>query len=316
MAFNLGAIADYGDSKCGECKGFETCTNVCMCHTGQSFINYLKGIDTIDTKIGTFESTSIDGPKDLIVCGHEMYNDGSLPSWILRRIELVTLNTGDKFTKAFNKNSSYILSSFCKVASLSSDETNELIKKLENINKMKSIIVPIKPSIACNIDYTDGNEHILYNEIPILKMKWVTDSETKQFKCEITFKIEEKFSNGKIITLGLEDYNRKFTISNMEISKKGKHDNSIIEMTNYGLVRPIEIIEGEISTIIDGTYVYNSYYDESIVGVWNNKGKISFAKNYSPKVIKFIETNLNIIKLHRKYIAPYKMCDTHKLKIK
>jgi hypothetical protein len=190
------------------------------------------------------------------------------------------------------------------------EKTDELITKLKDINENKMLLIPFKPGSLFTILCDDGKK----KEAKLASIRWVTNKETYKIECSLIFKskFDEKF------IFSITEYIDKFYLSGTETRKSSsKHDAKLIKMSDYGMIHPIEVTDGESKAAIDGTYMYYTNADKThIVGRWDDNGNMKLVKGISAPVITKITDNLDYIKDNRKYIAPYKLFESNIIEIK
>lgn len=300
---------------CSNCVGIDKCTKSCILHLGKALVDFIQRIDVTETRIGEYSSIKKDTAPDLVVYGHQLYDNGS-PSWILTDINTI-LDMSDKFLESYDKNAFQIANIYCKYTGMSAEDTKLVTDKIKAINKNLMLILPFKPNTNCEIDLTiDGNTE-KKKEAVISYIKWITNKETHKINCTIGFNIANS-AMAQYTKLDIKDYIDKFRLSHMEMVAKGaKYDKDLIKITDYGIFKPILIKEGNASIAIDATYVYyNTNGETHIIGFWNDRDELVMDKSIKTKAINKIRDNLNYIKNHKKYMAPYMLFEPNVIEIK
>lgn len=305
MEFEL----NYGS--CSKCNGIENCNKYCVLHAGKALVDFLTRVDVIETKIGDFASREKGGKQDLIVSGHQIW-DLTSPSWILTDIN-TALDAAPKFTGVYDKNPVQIINNYCSKMGMSKQEATEIVTKLQMLNKNRLLVLPFKPHTSCNVSMGD-NEKEKKREGEIKYIKWVTDKNTYKLQCKIGFKVNSAIGESTV-THDIKDYMHKFTLSAMDIHAKGdKYDDRLLQITNYGMFKPILIREGNAALAIDGTYLYSmASGDTRIIGYWDEFDNLVTTTNNKSNMMRKINDNLTYIKNHKKYIAPYLMYEANEI---
>ena len=103
----------------------------------------------------------------------------------------------------------------------------------------------------------------------------------------------------------------------MDIQAKGnKHDNALIQVTDYGIFKPIYVTDGTTAVAIDGTYMYYIINGEThIIGKWDNNDKMVVTTKIKTKPYTKIMDNIDFIKNHKKYMAPYLLYDSNNITV-
>lgn len=300
---------------CSNCKGVNKCTRGCVLHLGKALVDFIQRVDVTETRIGEYSSRKAGTKPDLVVSGHQIYANSESPTWVLTDISTV-LGMSDKFKNAYDKNAFQIASNYCKYAGISAEETKEITDKLKAINKNKLLVLPFKPGNNCEVDIEIGDALEKKKEATISYIKWTTDKETHKIKCTIGFNIDGS-SIVQNTTLDIKNYIDRFRLSQMEMTAKGaKHDKNLIKVSDSGIFKPIIVREGNIDIAVDATYVYYSTnLDTRIIGFWNDKGDLIIDKNITGKAVTKIKDNVNYIRNHRKYMAPYMLFEPNIIEI-
>lgn len=301
------------DTTCNNCKGLDNCSKACIYHSGKALVNFITGVDMIETRIGEFSSRTIGGVQDLVVSGHQLW-ELDHPSWLMTDINTI-LDVSDKFRTAFDKNAFQIASEYCKFIKMTNEEIRDITEKIKCINKNKMLVLPFKPHTRCNIDYELDGKQLKNKESEIHSIKWRTDKETHKLDCDVNFLDGE---TNKIIKINIKEYLRKFRLNKMDNhSKVAKTDIKMIEFTDYGIIKPIVVDDGKNKLALDGTYLYYKELDDlHIVGYWDNRDNLVFSDNIKCKAITKIKDNMNLIRNHKRYIAPYLLYEENTIKVK
>lgn len=300
---------------CSNCKGADNCTNNCVIHLGEAFVDFLRRVDTVETRIGEFSSRERNTKPDLVVSGHQLYTLDS-KSWILTDIN-TTLDASNKFKSAFEMNPHQLLTKYCKQIEMDQTEINELTDTLKKINSNKLLIIPFKPHEECIIDYEVEGNIEKNKHAQIYSLKWTTNKETYKLDCMISFSINGA-SGQNIVKMNIQDYVQNFRLSKLELKAKGSNfESSLIKVTNHGIFKPIVVKDSSMSVAIDGTFLYSIINNEvNIIGKWDDKDKMIITNELKSKSYKKIVDNINYIGNHKKYIAPYLLYEPNIIEIK
>lgn len=295
---------EFNTGSCNNCKGINSCNKYCILHAGKALVDFINRVDMIETRIGEYESSKRGGKLDLVTDGHLIFDVDS-PNWLLTDIN-TTLDASSKFNSLFDKTAFQLANIYCTKIGMNKDEVTEVTNKITKINKNKLLVLPFKPHTQCNI-YVDaeGNKHAK-RDAKIRFIRWVTDKQTYKLICEIGFEVPS--APGKTdCRILVTDYIDKFRLSSMDIqAKNNKQDDSLIKVTNYGMIKPIVVRDKNVDIAIDGTYMYCTINgDTRIIGYWDANDKINITIDTKSKAINKIMDNINFIKNHKKYIAPY-----------
>lgn len=300
---------------CTNCTGLDKCNKVCLLHSGKALVDFIKRIDVVETRIGEYSSKDKGGKQDLVVYGHQIY-DMDTPSWLLTNIDTM-LDVTDKFMKVFNKNAIQISTMYCKHIGMTAEETKEITDKIKGINKNKLLAIPFKPGTSCNVDVAIDDSTEKKKDATIKYIKWITNKETHKLNCTIGFNLLNVTST-QTVKINMCDYIDKFRLNQMELKAKGaKHDKSLIKVTDYGIFKPIVIKDKKTIIAIDGTYLYYEANDEThIIGYWNDRNELVVDSKIKSKAVDKIKDNIDYIKNHKKYMAPYMMYEPNIIELK
>ena len=299
---------EFQTGMCSKCKGIDKCTNSCILHLGKALVDFIERVDTTETRIGDYEHRDYKHPgtkPDLVVNGHRIF-DLESPDWLLSDISKV-VDISDKFEKAFDKNAFQIATMYCKAAGYDSERTKKITDRIKNINACREIVIPFKPKTNCNIDIDTENIKAKKKDAVISYVKWKADDDTHKLKCTIGFKTENAFNSGNTIVIDAVDYLDKFRISQIDIKNDGtKKNNELIKITDIGIFRPIVVKDKDYAIAVDGTFLYTISSDGTeIAGFWNDKNELIIDKKLKNKTVDIIKRNKDLIKEHKKYMAPY-----------
>lgn len=311
----VGFEIEVNTGVCTNCKGLDNCSRYCVIHAGKTLADFINRVDMIETRIGEYSSREKDGPKDLIISGHQLY-DLNNPSWLLTDIK-TTLDASNKFNSLYDKTATQLVSLYCNKVGMTKEEINEINDKIKRLNKNKLLILPFKPHTACNIDIDLDGEKQKKKDSKIAYLKWTTNKETYKLNCEIAFEVSTSFGTSTY-KIPITDYIKRFRISQMDIQAKGKsHDASLINITDAGIIKPIVIKESGKTIAVDGTYVYYTLNNDTrIIGRWNSSNKLVIdadKKIMNTKAIEKILDNESYIKNHKRYIAPYMLYQANEI---
>lgn len=305
-------------SICKKCSGELKCTKMCEIHTCKAMINYLRNIDVIATKIGEFNCRTQGGKQDLVTSGHQVYGSNLDSGTILTDISTV-LDATRKLSNAYNKTPVQILNSSKDELGITTADAQVIVGMLTKLNNNKLVIAPFKPETVCIVSTPDSYRS---EQDMILKMiVWKTNKDTHKLEAQVKFMPKSRMTgaNGisSMLTYMLSDYMDKFKIKALNMAAVGeKRDNSLISMTNYGMIKPIEVVSKGMTIAVDGTYVYSTVDNiTQIIGAWNPRGELVIIDKIKSKALDKIMENNSLLKSHRKYIAPYKLHEANTLEV-
>lgn len=299
---------------CKQCSGEKKCTKMCDVHTCKALINYLKNVDVSETHIGEFSSRVKGGKQDLIVSGHQVYGLTLEVGSILTDIS-TTLDATRKFQNNSGRTVIQMLNASKNELGLTLEEAKHYADIISKINSNKIVIVPFKPETHCKVATPKGYQSEMDGVITTIA--WRTNKETHKLEATVRFKPSKGSGNEPTIVYKMSEYMDMFKIKALNTVDKGeKTDVNIIRMTDYGIIKPIEVRYKNSSIAIDNTYIYYTVDNiTKIVGGWNLSGDLTIIDNVKGKHMTKIKENMSLIKSHRKYIAPYTLYETNTIEL-
>lgn len=295
---------------CDECQGVSKCTKLCALHTATALADFVQRVDVTETKIGEYSSRKPGTKVDLVFSGHQLF-DLNQPSWLLSDIKTTTLDANSKFNSAYGKTIFQLLSLWARQNNVSDDIAKDVTEKLRGINKNKLLVLPFKPHTKCYVDYSVNEKRVAAE---ISNLKWTTNKQNYKLECMITFEVP----NQKSLKLSITDYISKFKLERFDIQPKvTKNAVKLLKITDHGIFKPIVVKDRHLSVMLDGSYLYYEFnHETSIIGYWNEYGTLTLLNNQlKSNALKLIMDNIDVLKMHRKYIAPYMLYEENAIEI-
>lgn len=300
---------------CNKCDDMENCTKYCVLHAGKALVNFLNNADMTETKIGDKDRTKSNGPIDLIVSGHQLWDNKNKAN-ILTKLSETTLCVNPKFKTVYGVTASNAIKEYANKYNVDKDVVNEAIEKIQLINRNRLLVIPFKPHTYCDVEVVDKKDVKTIKCGFIKCIKWSTNKETYKLDCVIEFELRNK-SDVQRVKLNITDYMNKFKLSQMELqSKSNKIDKNIIEVDSTGIIKPIVIKNNNCESIaIDGTYLYyTSNGITKIIGYWGERDEVIMNYEMSNSMIEKFNNNKQFIANHKNYIAPYILYEANEIK--
>lgn len=296
------------------CKcGSETCGGVCITATGDRLIKYLNSIKTVS--IPDYGDAS----SGLRVIGAQGFK--SEQNRILVR-DTYEIETEDRFrgTEELFDIQECMADAINKLE-YTEEEKEQYTNMLRDIQTGKQVISPLKTGdvISIEVEDTNGNKRDVKSYIS--KIKWSMNKEIMKFECEITASFVDYKNNNKKMVYMLNDYGKTFCLHDCSNLRDRKKEFNIIEISKFGYIYPIEILNDLGSLIVDNQYVYIKTKEKTtLVGMWfNNEIRLNeeyIEERIGKEHINLINENIKYIRAHRKYIIPYMLADTNKIELK
>lgn len=302
--------------------GQETCSGLCNYAVGKRLATFISEIDTIETKIGDMDKSNY-SKDSLIVTGLTLYKKEE-KSTVLKPSYDVSIPMEERFKRYNDKNAKAILKEYINISGLESGI--ELINKMRLIEENRLVFVPFKPEQICDVEYTRVSKRQEINgkkvecRTKIESVKWSIVDNDEKLQCVLHVEMVNP-DTMKRVRLRVQDYCNTFNLVDLDrLREKSNVQGQIIKMTKFGYIQPIEIKSGNYRVIIDNCNIYEQHgesTDLKVIGEWS-KGKLQLTRNKitDSKVEKAVSMNMTYISKHRRWIAPYGLCETNKLTVK
>jgi len=298
--------------------GQENCVGVCEYSVGARLARFLNEIDTLDTCIGAVDNSS---KESLTAIGIRQYTDFTC-SKILKPSSQAKIVMESKFRGYNDKSVRSVLKTYIDKSGCSNG--NELLELLKKIEDNRAVLMPFKVKQICDVVHIrkskkeEVNGKSIECRTTIESVKWAVNEEGI-LQCNLLVSMVDPDTSKKI-NLDIQDYGARFSLVDLERAKtKTGITDPLIKMTRFGYIKPIEIQSENNIVIIDNCSIYTrekSGYNLRVIGKWEN-GKIVYSEKLNEvKLEKAISLNETYLSKHRRWIAPYGICDTHKVSVK
>ena len=301
---------------CGNCDAKKAlkCNKNCVLKTMESFEKYLVYINTLKAEIGKFSPVGKDGGYTIsgVYRSKGDYSTGKYLCDLSKGIVIPV-----HFDKYMNISIHKLVDEY--IAEKYDGKDSEVVAELRDImvnrvvelNSGKQVITPFNLDDVVRFKDSNGKEVTGL----VTKLSFRRDTDTCKIYGEVIVHLENCFKTGRSAKLRFRDFDKEWCLDAMPKKK----DLDLIEMTDEGVILPIEIIgHGNESIIIDNQYIYNySSYGYEIVGCESGgKYKIDTKKYELPKdIMKVIEDNIERISVVQKYIGVYGIHQTKEVKL-
>ena len=305
---------------CSKCKGIEKCTEYCLLHVGENLVNFINGVDVIETEIGELRKEARSEKYAYIVSGHMIEKTGS-PTYMLSDLSTSIDITG-KFSKFNGVSPQQILKAYLEKMGASESLKKNSLETFKKFNSNKLLPVPIKPGSEIDVDESlTGTKKT--EQTVVSGVKWSTDRTTGKLSCDILCRIERSLLDGpgKTIRIPITEYGGTIHVPLVERTlKSAEIDPELIKMTPVGFIKPIVVTDGKNTLAVDGCHMYKVMDGKAfIIGTW--KGE-TIVENYEmgslkkTKVYMKINNAIKFIDKHKRYIIPYGLHDANVVEIK
>lgn len=307
--------------ECDKCTGIDTCNKYCTIRTGINLVNFINGVDVIETAIGELREDYRTKEKSLIVCGHGIETYPS-PVYMLTGLN-TTIDVSGKFKEYCGLTPIQIIKNYMQTLNMSADGAKNSIETFKKFNSNKLLPTPIKPGMECEIEYGEGKSKRVVNS-QVDKVYWSTNKQTKKLECTIYFIVDRGIleGNGKCIQIPIVDYGYRIKLPSLERTLKSSEiDRELIQMAPVGFIKPIVVEDDQYTLALDGQYMYRINNDMVyIIGTWKDGSITNFMNGIDPviksKAYKKLMNGIKYVDRHRRFIVPYGLFEQNKITIK
>lgn len=305
---------------CASCVGLEKCNKYCQLQAGINLVNFIKGIDIVDTKIGELREDHKTKKLAYIVSGHMVEAVGA-PTYMLSDLD-VAIDASGRFTSYAGMTPQQLLRAYLDSMGVSEEIKESSIKTFKEFNGNKKLPIPIKAGAECEITVKENNKTITL-DCKTLSIKWDSDKKNGKLTCYVLCEIEKHTleNNTRIVKIPVSEYGESIRLPQIERTlKSSETDREMIKMTSVGYIKPIVISDDKFVLALDGQHLYRIVDDKIfIIGNWKN-GKIADFNNGTDSVIKSkaykkLHNAASYIDRHRRFIAPYGMMEVNKIEL-
>ena len=296
---------------CESCTNIEGCLKYCDIQMGKSIIDFVNGIDCIETKIGDFRDPtgSLDKGTVYQVTGIELVK-GAANIDIITVLPSSGLSVQNKLSDYKGQTPTQYLKKYLVHCNMSKQVKDKSSEDLRKFNTFKIIPTPFHIGTDIEVVYTgfDKKSHKTYTNANMIK--WALD-ENGKLCGYIIADIGRDEVGAKYTKVKLCDYGKTWFLPNIERNfntSELKYD--AIRMTNIGLIDPIEIHNKGLVLAMDSQHIY--YIDDEdilIIGEWAAEG-MKLHTGVSPKITKSpafkkLKEISKFVEKHRRFIIPY-----------
>lgn len=306
--------------KCKICMGQDKCDKLCDYRLGESIIDYINGVEKVETRIGTY--TDYDNKKNGLT-----YTGVDFPKLadtsrcdILKFSDLVKIEKLNKMNTVENRDIKYYVDEYIKMNNGERRIMEDAHEKLDRFNGYEVMIAPITPGKTIEV-HLDGFKDVKLDEgIRVDFVRYKINDETG--KVEGSIITDGCGYTNKFFNLKFEDYGKSWTIPEIEknlTTAQLKYGG--VKMTQLGTILPLEITSKTGSVAVDNKYMYYIKNGMAyIIGSWGTSGIITDSKKIKEyrcsKLVKCIESYLKLLERHKKYILPLGTSETNQIECK
>ena len=306
---------------CGKCNGTNSkCNKYCHLRAGINLVDFINGVDVVETAIGELREDYRTKEKSLIVCGHCIETYPS-PVYLLTGLNTV-IDVSGKFRSYNGMTPVQIIKEYIKTLKMSDEGIKKSIETFNKFNSNKLVPNPIKPGMECEIEHGEGENRKISNCI-VEQVCWTTNKQSKKLECTVSCLVDKGMleNTGRMIHIPIVEYGTKIRIPSLERTLKSSElDRELIRMAPLGFIKPIVIEDSEYTLALDGKYMYRITNDTAcIVGMWKNSTLVSFMNGIESlsksKAYKKLMNGIKYIDKHRRFMVPYGLFECNKINI-
>lgn len=273
---------------------------------GESLIKIVTSLKIIEANIGALNKFNVSSDNyDIEMSGVE-YDKYGIGNLYRKRKDLgIALN---KYFEAKGyENISTIVNGLCNDL-ISDEQASALIKVVNGVNSNKVVFAPFR--LGAEVEYK--NNGYRYTGV-IVGYVWRLND--KANKLEGSIKIKNVLSS-KTVFKPFSEYDKTVRLKNTyDYAGSNK---CIVELTDCGLIKPVEIDVKDYSKLIIDNYGLFKKKGESeeLIGLWSSNGKLNINKNIDSGTLEEIRKIESRLTVHRMAIAPHMIFSTNNIKNK
>ena len=306
-------------SLCSNCIGPDKCNKYCVLQIGTNLINFINGVDVVETEIGEFKTGTDRKKMEFIVSGHMVENNAN-PILILSDLT-TSIDASGKFTQCGGFSTQQILRMYLNTLKITKETKDNVLELFKKFNSSRLLPVPLKPGAECTITCEENGFRVTDEPARISVVRWLPDKKTGKLECSLICSLEKKMyePGNKSFIIPIIEYGTSIRLPQIERTlKSSEMDRELIKMTDVGFIKPITVVDSKFTLGIDGQYLYRVTDNKVfIIGVWKNGTIIEFQNGMDPikksDAYKKIKNGLGYIDKHRRFIVPYGLFDTNKI---
>lgn len=299
------------ESKCVKCIGIEKCNKYCALQAGTNLVNFINGVDIIETQIGDLREDSRTKKLGLIVSGHIIESVGA-PTYILSDLS-TSIDISGKFISYKDMTPLQILKSYLDSLDASTELKENTIKTFKLFNSNRLLPLPIKPGSECEVVYTDHNGKKATTNTKVTSVRWGSDKQTGKLSCYIHCIVDKGIfeSNNRTVKVPITEYGENIKLPQLERTlKSSETDRDLIKMNPVGFIKPIVVTDNKFTLALDNQHLYRiTDANAFIIGNWKNGKIVDFQGGMEPiqksKAYKKIHNGINYVEKHKRFIVPY-----------
>lgn len=305
------------DAKCTNCTGTDKCNKYCALQAGTNLVDFINGVDIIETQIGELREDSRTKKLGLIVSGHIIETSGA-PTYVLSDLS-TSIDISGKFISYKHLAPQQILRTYLDSLDISSEAKENTLKTFKLFNSNRLLPLPIKPGAECEIVYSDNTGKKTTISTKVSSVRWGSDKQTGKLNCFIHCIVDKGIfeNNTRVVKIPIVEYGENIKLPQLERTlKSSEMDRDLIKMNSVGFIKPIVVTDDKFSLGVDNQHLYR-ITDTSvfIIGNWKNGKLVDFQGGTEPiqksKAYKKIHNGMNYIEKHKRFIVPYGLFESN-----
>ncbi|MCL4417392.1 MAG: hypothetical protein M1365_11960 [Actinobacteria bacterium] len=301
-------------TKVKDAQKIKEVTKYCIESAGEALNHFINNIDVVESDIGNYRNSSRESGINMVVISTQ-----TLVLYFVAHL-LSTLDVGLEVNSQFNefmgKTPVQILKGYLNK---NNEGCSDTLEKLKGIISNKHVLVPFKPDTECIISIESSN--IKSKAIKISSVIWKMDRETNKFQGKILIYVKSIGKNSGVYKLPFEEYGKSFKIESIERSIKNSNiDRESVKFNRFGIINPLVINDGRNEIALDCCNLYIILNNSvNIIGKWGINGTINETDEaislHKTKAYKYLKTNLDYIEKHKRFIAPFGLVESNKIRL-
>lgn len=296
--------------------------------TGRALANFVNLANVTYTQLGTYSNSKKDGKIDIVASGHTIsdMNDKNIMNAPVTTYTFTNKTIIDKspvFQNNLGVKTSSILENVIKDTELEEEIKEGLLNKLKDIDSRKCLVIPVRihSDFKLNCEINGQKKTKVAGKVKYIK--WLTNKETFKLECKVSFEIDS-VDGQKIVVLPITEYGRTFVPDKMEYwTDINKSSIELLNFTDMGLIKPVELTDGRQSLVVDGTYLYWLRGGTvTVIGEWDYAMNTLIISKDAQKslnksdILRVLKNNLTLLNGHKHLIIPYSLSGLNKINVK
>ena len=309
---------------CENCIGLESCLKYCDIRVGENIVNFVNGIDSVESKIGEIHSgkdfggfSDIKATDIFMTTGITLHKNYS-PTNVITKAPTNGMVVQGKLGNCDGKSPIQLLKKYTSYCKLPAHVQNKAADDLKKFNSNRVIPTPFKAGTDIEVVHKgfDGKTTKTLTTVEQIKYNINTAGALEGMILADVGRTDTGSSYAKV---KLSEYGTSWFLPNLERNlKTSEITYEAIRMNNMGLIDAIEVTDGTNTIAVDSQHMYLAKKGSiTIIGDWGDSGmkenpEIMGAVTKT-KAYKKMKTYMRFIEKHRRFIIPYGLSEVNKI---